>query len=364
MNFRLGRINSLIAILAMLLAFASSASATGVRGLSVTLDSTASLVAPSEDVVVRVTYRNDSQTDLYLLRWQTPLKGVEGDLFDVFVDGQRVEYTGRLYKRAAPKAEDYLRIPAGGTVSAGVELTSVYEMSRTGEYAIRYRALAQDTMRANDLKLLGVQGLASLESNSLFLAVERDGRLQAELSTLQTAEVVTKARTPGFVGCTSSRQTALKSALSNAQALSLKAWSYLYYLPTASRPTNSSYRTWFGSYTSLRYATAGNHYVNLYNAFAGKTFTFYCDCTDGDTFAYVYANQPYKVHLCGAFWSAPSLGIDSKAGTVVHETSHFNVVAGTRDYAYGQSSCRSLATSRPDYAIFNADSHEYFAETR
>jgi hypothetical protein len=76
MNFRLGRINSLIAILAMLLTFASSASAAGVRGLSVTLDSTASLVGPSEDVVVRITYRNDSQADLYLLRWQTSLKGV------------------------------------------------------------------------------------------------------------------------------------------------------------------------------------------------------------------------------------------------------------------------------------------------
>jgi peptidyl-Lys metalloendopeptidase len=366
MNFRLGRINSsLIAGLAMLLAFASSASAAGVRGLSVTLDSTASLVGPSEDVVVRITYRNDSQADLYLLRWQTSLKGVEGDLFDVFIDGQRAEYTGRLYKRAAPKAEDYLRIPAGGAVSADVELTSVYDMSRTGEYAIRYRAFAQDALRADDLKILGVQGLASLESNTLFLAVERDGRLQEELATFQAdAEAVTKALSPSFVGCTSSRQTALKSALSNAQTLAYRAWYYLYYLPTASRPTNSAYKTWFGSYTSSRYVTAGNHYVNIYNSFAGKKFTFYCDCTDGDTFAYVYANQPYKVHLCGAFWSAPSLGIDSKAGTVVHETSHFNVVAGTRDYAYGQSSCRSLATSRPDYAVFNADSHEYFAETR
>ena len=78
----------------------------------------------------------------------------------------------------------------------------------------------------------------------------------------------------------------------------------------------------------------------------------------------MYANQPYKVHLCGAFWSAPSVGTDSKAGTLVHETSHFTVVAGTQDYAYGQSACRSLATSSPSQAVHNADSHEYFAESR
>jgi hypothetical protein len=32
--------------------------------------------------------------------------------------------------------------------------------------------------------------------------------------------------------------------------------------------------------------------------------------------------------------------------------------------AYGTTACRSLATSNPDRAVNNADSHEYFAETR
>jgi peptidyl-Lys metalloendopeptidase len=38
------------------------------------------------------------------------------------------------------------------------------------------------------------------------------------------------------------------------------------------------------------------------------------------------------------------------------------VVAGTNDWTYGQSSCKSLARSNPSHAIDNADSHEYFAE--
>ena len=55
-------------------------------------------------------------------------------------------------------------------------------------------------------------------------------------------------------------------------------------------------------------------------------------------------------------------GTDSKAGTLIHELTHFTVVAGTSDYAYGQSAAASLAISSPAKAIKNADSHEYFAE--
>ena len=88
---------------------------------------------------------------------------------------------------------------------------------------------------------------------------------------------------------------------------------------------------------------------------------FNCTCTDS-AYAYVYSNQPYTIYLCNAFWNAPSTGTDSKAGTLIHEMSHFSVVAGTDDWAYGQSAARNLAIRSPKRAVDNADSHEYFAE--
>jgi peptidyl-Lys metalloendopeptidase len=42
--------------------------------------------------------------------------------------------------------------------------------------------------------------------------------------------------------------------------------------------------------------------------------------------------------------------------------SHFTVVAGTDDLAYGQEAAGQLAASDPGKAINNADSHEYFGE--
>lgn len=68
------------------------------------------------------------------------------------------------------------------------------------------------------------------------------------------------------------------------------------------------------------------------------------------------------ITLCGAFWDAPATGTDSKAGTLIHESSHFTKNGGTDDVVYGQSAAKSLAKSSPAQAITNADSHEYFAE--
>ncbi|MFO0761127.1 MAG: M35 family metallo-endopeptidase [Byssovorax sp.] len=69
------------------------------------------------------------------------------------------------------------------------------------------------------------------------------------------------------------------------------------------------------------------------------------------------------VNLDDCFWTAPRTGKDSRAGTLVHETSHFWGAAGTRDYAYGRTKCRRLASEHPDKALGNADSYEYWLET-
>jgi peptidyl-Lys metalloendopeptidase len=51
-------------------------------------------------------------------------------------------------------------------------------------------------------------------------------------------------------------------------------------------------------------------------------------------------------------------GTDSKGGTLVHEVSHFNVVAGTDDDAFGQTNAKNLARNDPAKALANADNYE------
>lgn len=107
--------------------------------------------------------------------------------------------------------------------------------------------------------------------------------------------------------------------------------------------------------------------------------TYDCTCNE-EYYAYVYPNEWGYIYLCNVFWDAPATGTDSKAGTLVHESSHFTNIGSTGknrilpkpahfslsaavdDWAYGQSAAKSLAISNPTRAVDNADSHEYFAE--
>ncbi|PPQ80565.1 hypothetical protein CVT25_001599 [Psilocybe cyanescens] len=165
------------------------------------------------------------------------------------------------------------------------------------------------------------------------------------------------AKRASYNGCSSSQQSALVSAASAAQSYAASSLSY------ASSHTSATtrYTTWFGTYTAARHSTVVSQYTKI-NGNAFSSFTFDCTCTDSGTYAYVYPDTFGHIYLCGAFWSAPTTGTDSKGGTIIHESSHFTSNGGTDDNAYGQSACKSLAKSNPDSAVDNADSHEYFSE--
>jgi peptidyl-Lys metalloendopeptidase len=319
-------------------------------GLSVTIDSAKAFVGSGEPAVVRVTLRNEGAEDGSLLRWQTPLRGVEGNLFNVRLDGESVAYLGRLYKRAEPKAGDYLHLAPGTSATVEIDLARYYDMSRTGEYSIGYRVSAIDAMESNVLWL----SLERSEKDRIFRALARK---QPRLATGETLD-------PEYVGCSGSRQSELADALDGTEYLSANAFNYLYNIPVNKRKKSAAYKTWFGRYTSPRYNRVLQVYANVFTVASEYTVTFHCDCEEEDTYAYVYPDEPFHIHLCQLFWESPTIGIDSQAGTLIHETSHFDVVAGNNDYVYGQSSCKKLASKDPNRAVFNADSYEYFAETR
>jgi peptidyl-Lys metalloendopeptidase len=232
---------------------------------------------------------------------------------------------------------------------------------------VRYAASGIGVVREDFVRgqtVLGV--LDGLESDTLAMTLTGpDLRAAQELEAAASPidSTFDKALTPTYLNCSNGNITSIGNSLTNAQNYATESYNFLVALPTGSRSTDARFKTWFGAYTSSRYSTVQAHYNSLKNAFAGQTFQLDCDCaSDNSLYAFVYVNQPYHVHLCGAFFAAPATGTDSKAGTLVHETSHFTVVAGTNDYAYGQTACKKLATKTPNKAVANADSHEYFAE--
>ncbi len=152
------------ALLALAVLCGAQVAAAAPRALSATIETEKAFLGDADGAVVRVRLSNTGAQDLYLLHWQTAVRGVQGDIFDVRLNGEPVPYVGRLYKWARPQAEDYVRVPAGGSVSAEVDLTAYYDMSSTGEYTVRYRTAVQDALSGAGTKI-GAAGPGEIESN-------------------------------------------------------------------------------------------------------------------------------------------------------------------------------------------------------
>ena len=306
--------------------------------------------------LLQYTLRNTGKQDLLVLAWETPLRGVEDDLFEVWNNGRAVEYVGRHYKRGLPQPEDYIELKAGSSLSTTVDLSAHYAMREPGNYSVQFVGHFHDSFavkssgRGEALEAISDQDLRS-GSISLWVA----GFTEAQNNALEGVLKRSKAGSVSFVGCSNSQASAITSGHSASKSMSADANSYL-----AAGTRGSRYTTWFGSYTTSNYNTIKSNFAAINDALNNKPLEFYCDCTSS-AYAYVYPNQPYKIHLCNAFWQAPTSGTDSKGGTIVHETSHFDIVANTDDLAYGHTACKKLA-KRASRAIRNADSHEYFAE--
>lgn len=94
----------------------------------------------SEPIIVHVTFENPNEFPIKILKWFTPLEGIDRSLFSIMRNGKPVRYLGKLVKRAAPSDSDYLTINAGATISCQVNLSAYYDLAIPGNYDVTYEA--------------------------------------------------------------------------------------------------------------------------------------------------------------------------------------------------------------------------------
>ena len=340
----------------------------GSNGVTVTVVPEKAALGASDDVHVNVTLTNTSSSPQYVLKWRTPFEGMSAPLFDITRDGAKVAYTGALIKRAKPTQADYYLLKPGASHTVKVELSALYDLSVTGDYAIRYRASSPDLFMGSKGRAGGEvsaaaadKGADRLESNAASVYIEARLPRGSESEIMQALKRGDAGGTPAPMGlsysnCTASQQTTVASAISAAKTMSNSSVTYM-----GKTTMGPRYTKWFGTVTSTRQARVKANFTAIKDGFDNKNVVVDCKCNQ-NYYAYVYPTQPYKIYVCKAFWNAPMTGTDSKGGTLVHEMSHFNVVAGTDDHVYGQSGAANLAITNPDLAVQNADSHEYFGE--
>ncbi len=172
-----------------------------------------------------------------------------------------------------------------------------------------------------------------------------------------------------FEGCDKDEALIIQEAMRNAKALTLKA-------ATAVGDT-PDYDRWFGDYTRPNAEQVRANLKAIVTAIRGGGVTAQCHsvrdngCNAGE-YAWVYAHEPYLMHMCPPFFTLPPLvalqpGARSsddgtREGTVVHELSHFIHVANTEDHCYSRRDCSDMASYDAERAIDNADSYQYYTE--
>ncbi|KAF8962979.1 hypothetical protein BDZ97DRAFT_1905037 [Flammula alnicola] len=305
-------------------------------------------VASVEHLKVIATITNTGDETVKVLNDpRGPLSKLPTDTFAITdATGAQPSFTGIKVKyvpKTAVALGAYTVLSPGESIDVEHNLAQAYNFTASGAGSYDFRARNIFYVVNDD------ETISHIYADSKSHAAKISGMLASTRPTL--------AKRVTYKGCSSSQHTSLVAAAAAAQSYAASASSYI------SSHTNSTTRftTWFGTYTTARHSTVESHF----SAISSNTFssyTFDCTCTDSDTYAYVYPDTFGTVYLCGAFWSAPTTGTDSKGGTLVHESSHFTRNGGTDDNAYGQSACESLAKSDPASAVDNADTHEYFAE--
>lgn len=349
MNKLRTRFALLFSFLIALLLIVSTVSAAPLDNPVVTLSTAQSKYSAAEDVLVSVTISNPARHTVRILKWFTPADGLEEPIFGVDLNGKAVDYTGAIYKRPAATGSDYISLKAGESVTYQVNLGEYYDLSGSGQYEIFYDAVSYTLYNERGNNSAAPD---SLTSESIALKVE--GRAPKGKPTPPPPP---PAGGNTFNACTVAQQAVLVNAREQAKTYASVAENYLFGISSGT----PRYLEWFGAFNTSRYNTVTSHFTSISNAWDTAGVTFDCKCKQ-NYYAYVYPTRPYNIYLCKVFWVAPLAGTDSQGGTLIHEMSHFDVVAGTDDFIYGQVGARNLADTNPDNAVMNADNHEYFAE--
>ena len=140
-------------------------------------------------------------------------------------------------------------------------------------------------------------------------------------------------------------------------------------LATWDDAAKASFKTSFGTDSAAAHDLISGRVdreLALVNSMTLSNFKIDASAGSG-TFAYVYpGDSTHTVHLGPSFWSAPLSGVDSSAGTLRHEISHFRDIGGTKDGfpnpTYGLPASSGLAGSSPGNALHHADTFEYYLE--
>ena len=308
-------------------------------------------------------FTNNANQDLYLLKRNTPLEGLDSEFVSVSLDDRPLDYEGIYMRRLPPTKDEFVLLKAGESISASVQITDVFSIDTDGLYTVQYSRPLQ-YLSVNEMSAMSIDQLRTsfvlesvqlyLEDTSFLLKPEKEEVKIDYTVYLQACGSASFSNGDVKNNETLAAHKKLCAGCDKAKGM-------------VGNGINIS-TVWFGAYSAGRTAIAKGTYTDVKSGLNSKVVTYYnngprCKAT---SYAYVLSSSDVIVYLCKKYYDTQtpcSKTDENKEGILLHEWSHN--FANRDDYEdasgnyYGQSKCKTLAKNNPDKAVTNADNYCY-----
>lgn len=309
-------------------------------------------VVPLASGTGQIEYRltNHSDRPLRVLPRETALSAA-ADAFEVLFDGAPADYMGDDVYWGPPKREHLVEIAPGAALSKTVDLTALYDMSGTGTYAVRARALAGTTLGSETPKVGWAAPAGGGESQQVFVNVDAEHRS----TPAAEADAIDKAIFPSNSGCSQFIQGIITMDQNRALGYLNDINDYSYDL--INNPTSHSQQV-LGQHFSPIDQSARQFIFDTYYYISQNltNTTYFCrsethpDCS-GEHAGASALTQPSSstVRLCPHYFDVVST---SRSRILIHEASHQH-----RNSTSGEGTLDRYTTK----SIHNAYSYEGYS---
>lgn len=344
-----------------------------------------------ERIQIYFSINNESNQDFYFLENHGLLSShtrisadeltIESDFLSVTHNAEFLPYDGVHAKFPPPTKDDYIFLKAHESITGSLDISSAYPISDEGFFQVEMRLGVSDLFfgEISDIEhRLETEESEEITvfSNVLDFTVQpgdtprltEAAHRRQEVGAIHLPELsfpfqkfidygrFQLSKKDKTKKCSKSQKSEIELAAFTAQRWAEHCSEVIY--SGWFRDTEAAWGTWFGRWDNSRVLQVRQLFEKITKSF--NQISYDCSC-NSNIYAYTYVGVS-TVWLCKEFWNSSVAGIDSQAGTIIHELSH--ALGSTSDHKYGYSECKKLARKSPEKAIQNADSIEYFTETQ
>ncbi|XP_011406478.2 PREDICTED: uncharacterized protein LOC105314175 [Amphimedon queenslandica] len=193
-------------------------------------------------------FTNNGNEDLYLLKRNTPLEGLNSPFISVYLDGRPLKYKGIYAFYLSPTKDEFVLLKAGESMSVSVQVTDAFNIDADGLYTVQYSRPVQ-YLSVKEMSRMSIEKLKeSFVHKSVQIRLQDTRLLFKPTSSQEKGKSEPKVYTQT---CTSSAKF-INGDRKNSETLeahkkicttgAFKAISHV--------SENSDYDTWFSTYSS------------------------------------------------------------------------------------------------------------------